>query len=129
MCPELLDLLQIRTLQLHPHGRLDSGQRHVEPVLYRHGPGISETWELELGVHFPDELFVRHSRPPLLARLEHHGRVIHIKRSVIGRTVRSADRTEDSLNLWKGSKYPILLLQELRSLGDGNARKCGGHVQ
>src|SRR5258708_7398712 len=78
LCPELLDLLQIRALKLHSNRRLNPGQRHVQAVLNRHGPGVCEARKLELLVHFANELFVGHSGTPLLTWLEHQGCVIHI---------------------------------------------------
>ena len=48
--------------------------------------------------------------PPLLARLEHDRRVVHIERSVVGRAVGSSDGAEDGLNFGKGPDDPVLLL-------------------
>ena len=84
---------------------------------------------MELLVHRANELFVGHSRAPLFARFEHHGRVVHIERSIVGSAVGSSDRTEDGLNFWKRPENPILFLQELRSPCDRNAGKCCGHVE
>ena len=97
--------------------------------MHRHGPGIRQSRKLELLVHLANELFVGHPRPPLLARLEHHGRVVHIEGSIVGSTVGSADRAEDGLDFREGSENPVLLLQELRSLRDRNPGKCRGHVE
>ncbi len=122
LCPQLLDLFQICPLEFHSHRCLDPGESHIEAVLYWHGPGIRQPRKLELLVHFANELFVGHPRPPPFARLKHHGRVIHIEGSIVGSAVGSAHRTEDGLNFWKGSENPILFLQELGSLRDRNAR-------
>src|SRR5579859_6918987 len=129
LCSELLDLLQIWALKLHSYRRLDSCERHIQPILYRHGPGVRQARKLELLVHLADERFVGHPRPPLFARLEHDRRVVHIERSVVGSTVGSSDRAEDGLNFREGSENPILFLQELRSLRDRNTGKRRGHVE
>src|ERR1700722_2641477 len=129
LCPELLDLLQIRALKLHSYGGLDSCESHVKAVLHWHGPGVRQAWKLELLVHLANELFVSHPRPPLFTRLEHHRRVVHIEGCIVGSTVGSSDRPEDGRDFWKRSKNPILLLQELRSLRDRNTRKCRGHIE
>ena len=129
LCPELLDLVQICALKLHAYGRLNPGESHVEAVLHWHGPGVRQPRKLELLVHPANELFVGHPRPPFLARLEHHGRVVHIKWRVVGGTVGPSDHTEDGLNFWKGPENPVLFLQELRRLRDRNTRKCRGHVE
>src|SRR5207253_4364258 len=106
LCSELLDLFQIRALKLHSYGRLDSCERHIQPILYRHGPGVRQARKLELLVHLTNEILVGHSRPPLFARLEHDRRVVHIEGSIVGSAVGSSDRTEDSLNFWKRPENP-----------------------
>ena len=49
-------------------------------------------------VHLLNQLFVGHSRPPLLARLEHDRRVVHVERRIVRRAVRAPDRTEDAFH-------------------------------
>src|SRR5258707_970369 len=67
--PEPLDTLKARSLDFHSDRSFDSGERHVEPVLDRHYPGIRQSGELEFFVHFADQLLVRHTRRPLYEKL------------------------------------------------------------
>ena len=46
-----------------------------------------------------DQLFVGHAGPPLLARLQHDGGVVHIERRVVGGAFRPADGAEHALRL------------------------------
>ncbi len=125
----LLDALQIWPLNLQAQRRLDSRQLHVEPVFDRHGPGVGQAGKLEFGIHFLNELFVSHSRPPLTARLEHDRRVIHIEWSVIGRAVRSPDGTEDGFDFGERANDPVLFLEQLRRLSDGDSGQGCRHVE
>src|SRR6266853_2895027 len=127
--PNLLDALQIRPLNLQTERRLDARQFHIETVLDGHGPGVGQPRKLEFGVHFLNELFVGHSRPPLSARLEHDRRVIHIERGVVGRAVGSPDGTKDGLDFGKRANDSILFLEQLRRLADGNSGQRCRHVE
>ena len=125
----MLDAVEARPLDFHAERRLDARQLHVEAVFDGHGPGVGQPRKLELCVHFLDQLFVGHSGPPLLARLQHDGRVVHIERCVIGRAFGAADGTENALHFWKRADNAVLLLHELRGLRDGNTGQRGRHVK
>ncbi len=84
---------------------------------------------MELRVHFLNELFVGHPRPPLSARLEHDRRVIHIEGSVVGRAVGSSDRTKDGLDFGERANDLVLLLEQLRSLPNGDSGQGCRHVE
>ena len=125
----LLDAVERRPLNLHSERRLDAGQLHVQTVFDGHGPGVRQPRKLELGVHLLNQFFVGHSRTPLLARLEHDGRVVHIERRVVGGAVGASDGAEDGFDFGKRSNDAVLLLEQLRGLRDGNSRQRGRHVQ
>ena len=108
-------------MDFHSDRGLNSGQGHIEPVLYGHGPGVAESWELKFPVHFLDQLFVGHARGPLLTWFEHDGRVIHIERGIVGSAVRTAHCAEYRLHFWKGAENSVLLLQQLGGFDNGDA--------
>ena len=99
----------------------DACQLHVETVLHWHCPSVRQPRELELFVHFADELFVGHSRPPLPAGLQHDGGVVHIERRVVGRAIRATHCTKNCLNFGEALNDAVLLLKKLRRLRDGNS--------
>jgi hypothetical protein len=66
--------------------------------LHRHGPSVGQARKLKLFVHLANELFVGHSRTPLLAWLEHDRSVIHIQGSIVSGAVRATHGTKDSLH-------------------------------
>src|SRR5262249_1328086 len=129
LCACLLNAFERAALNLHPQWRLDSGQFHVQAIFNRHGPRVGKTWELELRVHLLNQLFVCHSWPPRLSWLEHDGRVVHVERRIVRRTVGPANGSKDGLKFRERADDAVLLLQKLRSLADGNSRKRGRHVQ
>ena len=126
---QVLDTFQVRPLNLDSHRRLDSCKLHVETILDRHGPRVCQARELEFGVHLRDQLFVSHSRAPLLAGFEHDCSVIHVQAARCRSRCRSGRRHRTRFPLREGAKDPVLLLQQLRRLSDRDAGKRGGHVQ
>ncbi len=112
------DPCETRPLDLQAHGRLDARELHVEPARHRHGPGVCETWELQLRVHLRNQLLVGHPDGPLPAGLEHDGGIEHVERGVIGRAIRAARGSEHGLDLRERANDAILLLQELSDLRD-----------
>ena len=125
----LLNPLQVWPLNLQAERRFDPRQFHIEAVFDRHGPSIGQTRKLEFRVHFLNELFVSHPRPPLTAWFEHDRRVIHIEWGVVGRAVRSPDGTEDSFNFRERANDPVLFLEQLRRLPDGDSGQRRRHVE
>src|SRR5690349_19037287 len=133
------DLLQLRTrllnhfhvgaLNLQTYRSLDARQLHVEPILHGHGPSVGQAGKLKLFVHLANELFVGHSRAPLLASFEHDRGVVHIQGSIVSRTVRAAHGTKDTLHFREGFYDSVLLLKKRRSLSDGDSGKGSWHVQ
>jgi len=91
---QFLDTVQARALNLDAHRGLDSRELHVETILDRHGPRVGQPRELELGIHFRNQLLVGHPRTPLPAGFEHHRSVVHIEGSIVSRTVGPADGAE-----------------------------------
>jgi hypothetical protein len=57
-------------------------------------PEPGQPRELELGIHFRNQLLVGHPRTPLPAGFEHHRSVVHIEGSIVSRTVGPADGAE-----------------------------------
>ena len=126
---KLFDALYIWTLYFEPQWRLDSGQRHIETILHRHGPGIREPRKLEFGIHLLNQLFVGHALRPLLARLQHDCGVVHIERRIVGRAVGASNRTENALHFRECAQNAVLLLEQCSGLLDGNARESCRHVK
>src|SRR5579863_2513738 len=109
----LLNAVEARPLNFHAERCLDARQLHIEPVFDGHGPGIGQPRKLEFGVHFLNELFVGHACSPLLAGLQHHGRVVHIERCVVGCALGAPDSAENALHFWKRTDDAVLLLHKL----------------
>ena len=107
----LLDSFERWPLDLHPEWGFDSGQLHVQSVLDGHGPGVGETRKLQLGVHLLNELFVGHSRTPLLPRLEHDCGVVHIERRVVRGAVRPSDGSEHGFHFRESTYDAVLFLK------------------
>ena len=114
-CADILNLRQIRPLDLQTKRGLDAREFHVEPVSHRHRPGVGQTGELELGIHFRDQLFIGHTRSPLLLGLQHDGGVVHIERRIVGGAVGTAHGAEHAFHLRKGADNTVLLLHQQAS--------------
>ena len=80
-------------------------------------------------IHFFDQFFPRHTRPPLLFILENDRCFHHRKRRRVGGGIGAARLAEYPLDLRKRHKNLVLYLQKIRRLRNRYARQRRGHIK
>ena len=126
---DALEFVEVGPGDLDADGGLDSGGKHVDAGLDRHGPGVGQTGDLDRRIHFVDELVGSHALAPFAFGLERDRGFHHGKRGGVGGCFGAADFAEYGIDLGKRLDDLVGLLQDLAGLGGGDAGQGGRHVK
>ena len=119
---QLFHFRQVFSQDLDADRGPDSGREHVGAGLDRHGPGVGNAGKLKSLVQFCDQPVDGQAGTPLSLGLEIDDRLEHLGRRGIGRGLGASRLAVDRFDLREGLDDLVLRLQDLRRLGDRQAR-------